>query len=115
MMRTLIAFSLAGVLASSASLLGDTRAPSTQTFVINCGGATVTIVSPVFAALAAQVVGSTGTAILQQVVLSDGTVIFEHPSFSALKSSALTSCTVALPEGTVTLLVLMTPQRNKTD
>jgi hypothetical protein len=51
---------------------GDTRAPSTQTFVLDCGGTTVTVVSPVFSARAGQVVGTTGVGILQQVVFGDG-------------------------------------------
>jgi hypothetical protein len=108
-----VMLSLAGAIWGSGAVSADTRAPSTQTFVIECGGMTVTVVSPVFSARAAQVVGTTGVAILQQVVLYDDfgvTVLFEQPSVRALRASALTTCTLATPEGTLVLTVLMTPQ-----
>ncbi len=73
----------------------------------------MTIVSPVFSALAAQIVGTTGVAILQYAVLSDGTVLYEHPSFKAMKASALTTCTTPLFGGTVTMTVLMSPQNER--
>jgi hypothetical protein len=105
---------LTGVVWSSGTASGDTLAPSVQTFVVNCGGAAVTFVSPVEPARAAQVVGTTGVGVLQQVVFSDGSggiVVFEQPSFQALKSSALTTCTLPVPGGTLTLVVLVTPQK----
>lgn len=104
--------SLAGVAWGFGTAAGDTRAPSTQNFVMECGGATINIVSPTFSALAAQIVGSTGTAVLQRAVLSDGTVLFEQPSFQAHKADALTTCTQAFLGETVTVTVLMTPQGN---
>ena len=93
---------------------GDTKGPSTQTLVLECGGATVTVVSPVESARAAQVVGSTGVGVLQQVTLSDGTVLFEQPSFEAHDPASLTTCTVAVPGDTLTLKVFMTPQGKRT-
>jgi len=101
---------LAGVVGNSGTVAGDTRAPNAQTFEVHCGGSTLTIVSPVFSAKAGQVVGTTGAAVLQYAALSDGTVLFEHPSFNAHKPSALTTCTLPFPEGTITVVFLMTPQ-----
>jgi hypothetical protein len=92
----------------------DTNAPSTQTIVLNCGGTTVTFVSPTFQAKAAQIVGTTGTGVLQRVVVTDSsgtTVLFEQPSFSKLEAEKLTTCTDAIPGATVTLILLATPQR----
>lgn len=103
---------VAAVMSGSGLVRADTRAPSTQTFVLECDGATVTIVSPTFSAAAAQVVGSTGVSILQRVT-SNGTVLYEHPSFGGLQSSAarLTVCTFPLGGGeSLTLHVLNTPQ-----
>jgi hypothetical protein len=91
----------------------DTNAPSAQTFVLSCGGATVTFVSPTFQAKAAQIVGTTGVGVLQRVVVTDSsgtTVLFEQPSFSKLAAAKLTTCMDAIPGGTVTLIVLTTPQ-----
>ena len=91
----------------------DTRAPSAQMFVLECGGATVTFVSPTEPARAAQVLGTTGVGVLQRVVFSDEsgeTVLFEQPSFDALKPSALKACTLSVSEGTFTFVVLLTPQ-----
>jgi hypothetical protein len=98
-----------GAVGLSGTALADTRSPHAQTFVLSCGGASVTFVSPVEQARAAQIVGTTGAGILQRVVFS-GTVLFEQPSFQALKPSALTTCTQPVPGGEVTLIVLVTPQ-----
>jgi hypothetical protein len=106
-----VTFVILSVLSGSETAVGDTKAPSTQTFTMECGGATVTIVSPTFSARAAQVVGSTGAAVLQRAVLSDGTVLFEQPGFQAHEPSALTTCTLVLGEDMLTVTVLMTPQR----
>jgi hypothetical protein len=100
---------LVGITSMSHMVVADTRAPSTQTFVLECGSATVTVVSPVESARAAQIVGTTGVGVLQQVTFS-GSVLFEQPSFRALKPSALTSCTTAVPGGTLSMVVLVTPQ-----
>jgi hypothetical protein len=78
-----------------------------QTFTLECGGNTVTVVSPTDAARAAQIVGATGVGVLQRV-LFEGTVLFEQPSFQALKDSAFTTCT----QDGLTVVVLMTPQRS---
>jgi hypothetical protein len=111
--RFAMTFFLASLLSSFGPVLADTRGPSAQTFVLECGGETVTVVSPVEPAAAAQVVGTTGVGVLLQVAASDGTVLFEQPSFQAHNSSpvtALTICTVPLNQDTITLVVLMTPQ-----
>lgn len=111
-----LALAVALCVAGAGILTADNRAPNRQTFVLECGGATVTFVSPVEPARAAQIVGTTGVGVLQQVLFSDAsgaTVLFEQPSFKALRSSALTTCTVAVPEGTVTFTVLVTPQGNQ--
>jgi hypothetical protein len=39
-------FFLAGQIWSSGTVAADTRAPSAQTFVLECGGETITVVSP---------------------------------------------------------------------
>ena len=107
MKRTrLLVVSAVAALATSAPAMADTNAPSAQTFVLNCGGTTITFVSPTFAARAAQIVGTTGTAILVRVVDSAGNVLFEQPSFKALRPSALTTCTL---DG-IAFIVLVTPQ-----
>ena len=114
-MRQLALAVVALGVAGAGTLAADNRAPNRQTFVLECSGATVTFVSPVERASAAQIAGATGVGVLQQVVFSDAsgsTVLFEQPSFTALRSSALTTCTVAVPEGTLTLTVLVTPQGN---
>ena len=90
---------------STASIRADTRAPSLQTFTLECGGSTITVVSPTEAARAAQIVSATGVGVLQQV-LFEGVVLFEQPSFQALKDSAVATCT----QDTLTVVVLMTPQ-----
>jgi hypothetical protein len=92
----------------------DTNAPSTQTFVLDCAETTVTFVSPTFHAAAAQIVGTTGVGVLLRVVLTDSsgtTVLFEQPSFSRQTPSKLTTCTQAIPGGTVTFTLLATPRR----
>ena len=109
-----LTLSVAALAWGSGFAAGDTRAPSTQTQVLQCGGATVTIVSPVWSARAAQVVGSTGVGVLQQVALSDGTVLFEQPSYGAHDPASLTTCTVAFLGETLTLKVFMTPQGKNT-
>ena len=101
----LSAFIAAGVMWNAGSATADTHAPSVQTFTLECGGTTVTVVSPIEAARAAQVVGATGVGVLQRVLFGD-TVLFEQPSFGALKNSALTTCT----QGELTVVVLITPQ-----
>src|SRR6185503_11964288 len=91
---------------SGGSAMADTHAPSAQTFVLNCAGATVTFVSPTFQAKAAQIVGTTGVGVLLRVVLTDSsgsTVLFEQPSFSKLAPAKLTTCTDSIPGATVTL------------
>lgn len=93
---------------SLGSVSADTRAPNAQRFTLECGGATVMVVSPVEAARAAQILGTTGVSILQQVTFS-GTVLFEQPSFRALSPSALTTCTT----GPLTVIVLNTPQSQR--
>ena len=111
-MRRLLAatvFIVGGAL-SSVAVVGDTGAPSRQTFVLDCGGLTITVVSPIEPAAAAQVVGTTGVGVLLRVALSDGTVLFEQPSFQAHKASAITVCTSSFGTETLTLAVMMTPQ-----
>jgi hypothetical protein len=103
----LLTFCAAIVPWSTASIRADTHAPGVQPFTIECGGSTITLVSPNEPARAAQIVGTTGVAVLQQV-LFEGVVLFEQPSFQALKDSAVTTCT----QGPVTVVVLMTPQTN---
>jgi hypothetical protein len=88
------------------SALADTHAPSTQTFTQTCGGTTITVVSPTEHAEAAQVVGTTGTGILELVEDGNGNVLFEHPSYEALRSDKLTTCT----EDGLTFIVKMNPQ-----
>jgi hypothetical protein len=90
---------------SSASIKADTNAPNRQTFTLQCGGSTITVVSPVEAARAAQIVDATGVGVLQQVMF-EGVVLFEQPSLQAHKGSALTTCT----QDALTVVVLMTPQ-----
>jgi hypothetical protein len=90
----------------------DTHAPTTATVVLQCGGETVTFVSPTSSAEAGQVVGSTGVGVLQLVLFVDGsgsTVVFEHPGFHAHKPSKLTTCTETLPEGTLIFVFLQAP------
>jgi hypothetical protein len=110
---TLVLVMAMGLL-SGGPAMADTNAPSVQTIVLQCGSATVTFVSPIFQARAAQVVGTTGVGVLQRVVITDSsgtTVVFEQPSFSKLAPAKLTTCTDAFPGGTATLTLLMTPQR----
>lgn len=103
---------LVGVVGASTPLAGDTNAPNRQTFTINCGGATITIVSPVESARAAQIVGTTGAGILQRVTFA-GAVLFEQPSFQAHDPAALTTCTFPVPGGELTFDVLFTPQAGR--
>ena len=110
-----LAFCAAAMVWNVASAQADTHAPSTQTFTLVCGSAIVTVVSPTEAARAGQIVGATGVGILQRVLFADSpgeTVLFEQPSAQALKASALTSCTQAVPGGVLTVVVLTTPQGN---
>ena len=93
---------------STASIRADTHAPSRQTITLECGGSTITVVSPTERAEAAQIVGTTGVGVLQQVTF-EGVVLFEQPSFQALKDSALTTCT----QDALTVVVFMTPQANR--
>ncbi len=106
-LTALICLAAIGWTAGTAS--GDTSAPNRQTSVLNCGGATVTFVSPVEPARAAQIVGITGVGVLQRLVFG-GSVLFEQPSFHALDPSALTTCTFSIPGGELTFVVLVTPQ-----
>jgi hypothetical protein len=92
---------------SAASLRADTHAPNRQTFTLQCGGSTITVVSPIEAARAAQIVDATGVGVLQQVTF-EGVVLFEQPSFQAHENSALTTCT----QDALTVVVFMTPQAN---
>ena len=103
---------LVGLLATSVAVAGDTNAPNRQTFTMTCGGATVTVVSPVEPARAAQVVGTTGVGILQRVTMG-GAVLFEQPSFQAHDPAALTTCTFPVPGGELTFDVLTTPQSGR--
>jgi hypothetical protein len=100
-----------GAITSAAFVMGssaraDTHAPSAQMFTQTCGDTTITLVSPTERAEAAQVVGTTGTGILELVTDGDGNVLFEHPSYKALRPDKLTTCT----EDGLTFVVLMTPQ-----
>jgi hypothetical protein len=114
----ILAVALSSVVWDVPSAGADTRAPSAQIFVLECGGASVTFVSPNEPAQAGQVVSTTGVGVLQRVVFSGSsgeTVLFEQPSFQAHKTSALTDCTLAVPGGTVTFVVLATPQGRQRD
>jgi hypothetical protein len=109
-MRTVLGFltfCAAVVPWSTATIRADTHAPSVQTFTLDCGGHTITVTSPIEAARAAQVVATTGVSVLQQVRF-EGVVLFEQPSFQALKDSAMTTCS----QDGLTVVVLMTPQAN---
>lgn len=106
---TTAAFCMAAVGWFSGMAAADSKAPNRQTFTVSCGGATVTFVSPVEPARAAQIVGTTGVGILQQVSIG-GAVLFEQPSLQALDSSRLTTCTFPTPDGDLTFIVLTTPQ-----
>jgi hypothetical protein len=104
---TLIAFGAVAAMLNAARVAADTHAPSAQTFTLACGAATVTVVSPAESARAAQIVDATGVGVLERVLFGSD-VLFEQPSFHALKESALTTCT----QDCLTLVVLMTPQGN---
>jgi hypothetical protein len=110
LLTALLCLSAIGWTAGTAS--GDTSAPNRQTFTVNCGGATITFVSAVEPARAAQIVGITGVGVLQRVVFG-GSILFEQPSFRALDPSALTTCTFPVPGGELTFVVLVTPQAGR--
>jgi hypothetical protein len=92
------------LLLSTAPAKADTHAPTTQTFTLQCGGQTVTVVSPTEHALAGQVIGATGVGILLRVTL-EGTVLFESPAVTHVPGGSTKTCTT----GPLTLTVLMTP------
>ena len=85
----------------------DTSAPTALTTVLQCNGSTLTFVSPVVPAMAAQVAESTGVGVLLRV--SQGTeVLFEFPAFKALlPAGKITTCT----SGPLTFTLLLTPPR----
>lgn len=92
----------------------DTHAPSAQTIPIDCGGTTLTVVSPTMPSKVGQLVGSTGTAVLRRETFTDAatgevTVIADVPGRGP--QGALTECTADVPGGTITLTLLFTPAR----
>lgn len=110
-----VAFCLAVAVWTATTVVADTRGPNTDTFVLDCGGATFTIVTP-HVGRAGQIVGTTGVVVFQQVVITDAsgeTVLFEQGSFTALDPSVLTTCTTPIPGGTFTFVVMITPPNDR--
>jgi xanthine/CO dehydrogenase XdhC/CoxF family maturation factor len=106
MLLGLTAALLTGATAFTSVARADTGAPTAQTFVLNCNGQVVTFVSPVEAALAAQVTESTSVGILLRLTF-DGEVLFELPASRRLPVGLVTTCT----DGPFTFTVLITPPR----
>jgi hypothetical protein len=84
----------------------DTGAPSAQTFVLDCNGQTITFISPVEHALAAQAVGSTTVGILLRLTFGSD-VLFALPASQHLPAGIIKTCT----DGPLTFTLLLTPAR----
>ena len=109
-MRTMLfAVTAATLIAANAFtpvVRADTGAPTAQTFVLDCNGQTVTFVSPVEHALAAQVTGSNSVGILLRLTF-ENQVLFELPASRRLPAGLITTCT----DGPLTFTLLLTPPR----